>query len=418
MTETLAIEGGAPVRTRAFPDRRPFGLADAQQVLQALNQQTLFFPSGKKVYEFERRFAELYGVGHVVTSTSGTAAIHVALGALNPDPGDEVITTPISDMGTVAPIVLQNCIPVFADVDPATCILDPDDVEAKITDRTRAIILVHCWGQAADMGRFLAIAARHNVPLIEDCSQAHLTRYKGQLVGTFGALGTFSLQSSKQLQCGDGGITITNDDELGRRATTFVDKGCDWSADRKYRLRYAFVAPCYRMTELQGAVLLGQLPRLSWIVSRRQQLGDLLREKLLGVPGITPPARIAGSEHSYWHFPVLVDEHVLGVTPAAFAEAVAREGVPMGGSWPGKPLYMFEALREQITFGNSHFPFGSHYVSHPVAYGPGLCPSAELVETQLRVLTINERYDEADIEDIARAVRKVAEVFAARSSRS
>ena len=249
---TLAIEGGSPVRTRPFPTRRPFGLADAQQVLDALDQQTLFFPSGRKVYEFESRFGELYGTQHVVTSTSGTSAIHVAVGAIDPEPGDEIITTPVSDMGTVAPIVLQNCVPVFADVDPLTCNLDPDDVERRITDRTRAIIVVHCWGQPAEMDRFLDIAQRHDLFLIEDCAQAHLTHYKGKLVGTIGHLGTFSLQSSKHLQCGDGGITITNDEDLGKRAALFVDKGCDWSEDRKQRLRYAFIAPCYRMTERRG----------------------------------------------------------------------------------------------------------------------------------------------------------------------
>jgi perosamine synthetase len=353
----LAIHGGTPVRDRPFPDRRPFGLADARQVLEALDQQTLFFPSGRKVYEFQARFGELYGAKHVTTSTSGTSAIHVAVGAIDPDPGDEIITTPISDMGTVAPIVLQGCIPVFADVDPLTLNLDPDDVERKITGRTRAIIVVHCWGQPAEMDRFVDIARRHDLWLIEDCAQAHLTRYKGRLVGTIGHLGTFSLQSSKHLQCGDGGVTITSDEDLGKRAALFVDKGCDWSEDRRYRLRYAFVAPCYRMTELQGAVLLAQLPRLPEIVQQRQALGEQLRQRLLGLAGITPPGRVDGAEHSYWSFPILVDEAVLGVGPDAFAEAVRAEGVPMGGNWIGKPLYLFESLAEQVTYGNSHFPF-------------------------------------------------------------
>lgn len=411
---TLAIDGGAPVRTRPFPERRPFGPADAQQVLEALDQQTLFYPSGRKVYEFENKFAGLYGVTHAVTSTSGTAAIHVALGALDPEPGDEIITTPISDMGTVAPIVLQNCVPVFADVNPLTFNLDPDDVERKITSRTRAIIVVHCWGQPAEMDRFLAIARRHNLVLIEDCAQAHWTRYKGKLAGTMGHFGAFSLQSSKHLQCGDGGVTITSDAEYGKRAALFVDKGCDWSADRKYRLRYAFIAPCYRMTELQGAVLLAQLPRLPEIVQRRQELGDRLAALLDEVPGITPPGRVEGSEHSYWSFPVLVNPDVLGATPEEFARAVVAEGVPMGGNWLGKPLYLFEALQEQITYGRSHFPFNSPYASHPVDYRPGLCPNAEQAMARLRTIPIHEHFGDEEIEDLARAVRKVAEVFALR----
>ena len=144
------------MRTGPLPERRPFGSGRRSAGAGGAEPADAVLPHrGRRSTSSSGSFGELYGVGHVVTSTSGTSAIHVALGALNPDPGDEVITTPISDMGTVAPIVLQNCVPVFADVDPATFNLDPDDVEAKITDRTRAIIVVHCWGQAADMDRFV-----------------------------------------------------------------------------------------------------------------------------------------------------------------------------------------------------------------------------------------------------------------------
>lgn len=411
---TLALEGGAPVRTRPFPKRNPFGLEDAQQVLDALNQQTLFFPTGRKVYEFQERFAELYGVKHVTMSTSGTAAIHVAVGAVDPEPGDEIITTPVSDMGTVSPIIMQNAVPIFADVDPLTFNLDPDDVEAKITPRTRAIIVVHCWGQPADMDRFVAIARKHNLVLIEDCAQAHLTYYKGRLAGTIGDLAAFSLQDSKHLQCGEGGITITNHDRMGERAALFVDKGCSWSADRKVRLKYAFIGPCYRMTELQGAVLLAQLPRLPEIVKQRQQLGERLRLQLQDIPGILPPGRVDGAEHSYWSFPIRVLSDELGVTPAEFGAALEAEGIP-SGAWLGKPLHMFEALSEQITFGQSHFPFGSAYNPRPVRYGPGLCPNAELAVAQLRTFWPHERYSEEDVDDIAAGVRKVAEAYAVRA---
>jgi dTDP-4-amino-4,6-dideoxygalactose transaminase len=410
----LAVNGGAPVRGRPFPARKPYGLRDAQQVLEALNNQELFFPSATKVYEFERRFAELYGVRYAVTSTSGTSAIHVALGAINADPGDEVITTPISDMGTVAPIILNNLIPVFADVELGTFNLDPDDVERKVTPRTRALIVVHCWGQPANMDRLLAIARRHNLMVVEDCAQAHLTHYRGRLAGTIGDLGSFSLQSSKHLQCGDGGVTITDDESLGERATLYVDKGCDWTKDRRTRLRYAFIAPCYRMTELQGAVLLSQLERLPWIVQSRQQLGDMLTGLLQGTPGVYPPQRAEGVEHSYWAFPIRVDEQALGISPEEFGRAVAAEGVPVGGAWIGKPLYMFEALAEQITYGSSHCPFDCPRASGQVRYYEGMCPTAELALKQLRTLPLNENYSEDDVRDIAEAVRRVAHYYAAR----
>jgi perosamine synthetase len=409
--EKLAIDGGTPVRTEPFPGRRCFGEEDASEVMEALNSQNLFFATGKKVYEFQNRFAELYGVKHAVASTSGTSAIHVALGALNPEPGDEVITTPISDMGTVAPIILQNCVPVFADLQPDTFNLDPNSVADKVSGRTRAIIVVHCWGQPADLDEIIEIARGRNIAIIEDCSQAHLTRYKGRLAGSIGDLGAFSLQASKHLNCGDGGVTITNDDALGERAHLFVDKGCDWTEDRKYRLRYAFFAPCYRMTELQGAVLCSQLRKLEWIVGQRQKLGDMLVEKLQGLPGIHPPARPNDREHSYWSFPIRIEEKVAGVSPDRFAEAVVAEGVPMGGPWPGKPLYMFESMTDKVTFGSSHCPFDHYAADRKIEYGEGLCPTAELIEKQLKQVGILETYEENDIEDIATAILKVAAAF-------
>jgi len=412
--QKLAIEGGTPVRTEPLPGRDPFGPEDLEQLRQVLDQQTAFFPSGTKVYEFERRFRELYGVSHATASTSGTSAIHVALGALDLEPGDEVMTTPVSDMGTVAPIVQCGCVPTFADLRLGTFNLDPDSVEARITPRTRALIIVHCWGQPAEMDRLMAIAREHDLRVIEDCSQSHLTRYRGELTGTIGDLAAFSLQDSKHLQCGDGGVTITDDDALGARAAVYVDKGCDWTEDRRYRLRYSFIAPCYRMTELQGAVLCSQLDRLEWIVTTRRRLGDRLVELLADIPGVHPPERTEGAEHSYWNFPVRVEWERLGTSREEFVEAVGAEGVGLGGAWIGKPLYMFDALRDRVAFGSSDFPW-DYGRDEPVEYHEGLCPNAELALSQLCVLPFNERLTDEDIADCAEAIRKVARTYAARA---
>ena len=402
----LAIDGGKPVRSSPFPRRMAYGLEEAQQVIEALNSQDLFFATGKKVYRFLSEFKELYGVKHATASTSGTSAIHVALGALNLEPGDEVITTPISDMGTVAPILLQNCIPVFADVELGTCNLDPNDVERKITERTRAIIVVHCWGQPANMERFLEISKKYNLRLIEDCAQAHLARYKGRLAGTIGDMGAFSLQQSKHMTCGDGGITITNDEELGKRADLFVDKGCDWTEDRRYRLKYSFLAPCYRMTELQGAVLIAQIKKLRWVVERRQKLGDRLTELLKDVDGVHPPERAKDVDHRYWGYPLRIDREK-GLSRDRFVEALSAEGIPAGTAWPGKPLYLYDMLRNHITYGTSGYPFTAKE-GRMVEYHEGLCPNAERVEEEMCTIWINEFYSESDIDDISEAVHKVA----------
>src|SRR5262249_20900267 len=159
-------------------------------------------------------FAVMYGAPKAIASTSGTAALHVAVAAINPEPRDEIITTGMSDMGTVIPILMQNCIPVFADVDPVTGNLTADTIAKKITDRTRAVIVVHLFGRPADMAPIQELLRSKGIALIEDCAQAHLADYGGKKIGTFGDLGCFSLQGSKQITCGDGGLTLVNREDL------------------------------------------------------------------------------------------------------------------------------------------------------------------------------------------------------------
>lgn len=405
MSDKLAIDGGTPVRTAALPARRTFGAEEEAQVLEALRAQNLFYATGTKVYEFVRKLADFYGVADVVPSTSGTAAIHVALGTIDPEPGSEVIVTPISDMGSVAPIILCNCIPVFADVDTETSCLDPNAVADAVTDRTRAIIVVHCWGRPAEMDDILAIARERGIAVIEDCAQSHGVRYKGRLTGTLGDMGTFSFQQSKIITCGDGGATICNDPALAERAHLYVDKGCDWTEDRKYRLQYHFVAPCYRMTELQGAVLCAQMDKLADVVSRRMALGDMLVGLISDIPGLIPsPPSDADHGHGYWHYPFRVDEEALGADRATFMKALQAEGVDCH-TWIGRPLHMFRSLVEKITYGRSHYPFDSR---PDVEYGEGLCPNAEALCRERVVVGPHEGWSEDDVRDVAKAIRKVA----------
>ena len=406
--ETLAIDGGEPVRKDPLPARQPFGPEEAKEIRQALANQNLFYATGKKVYAFVNAFKELYGVKHAVPSTSGTAAIHVAVGTINPEPGDEIIVTPISDMGSVAPIVLSGAIPVFADVEPETFNLDPGDVADKITDRTRAIIAVHCWGRPVDLDAILEIARERDIFVIEDCSQSHYIKYKGRLTGTLGDFGTFSFQQSKHITSGDGGLTLVNREEMAPRAEIYVDKGCDWTEDRRYRKQYAFFAPCYRMTELQGAVLCAQVRKLPDVAERRQTLGSRLAKALSGIEGIhPPPAADETYGHGYWSFPVRVVEEELGASRDEFAKAMEAEGV-RGGKWLGRPLYLFDSMMEHITFGKSRWPFVCATRSKPPEYGPGLCPNAEKVMQQLFTVSLHEGWTEKDIQDVARAARKVA----------
>ncbi|MBI2193797.1 MAG: DegT/DnrJ/EryC1/StrS family aminotransferase [Planctomycetes bacterium] len=404
--EKLALDGGQPVRTGPFPRRTPFGDREIELVTEAIRSQNLFGPSGRMVSEFERRFAALYGLQHAAASSSGTAAIHVAVGTINPDPGDEIITAPITDLGSVVPILYQTAVPVFADVD-GTYTMDPEDVERKITRRTKAILVVHLFGNPCDMDAMLDISKRHGIPLIEDCSQAHLTAYRGRLVGTMGDLGAFSLQQSKHLTTGDGGMTVTRRGEWAERMRLFVDKA--WTRKPGWGPRtYLFLSPNYRMTELQGAVGIAQCERVQGVVRRRNELGSLLSRLIEGIRGVHAPPVTPGGVHTYWSYPLRVTRW----KPETFAKALQAEGVPASGGYIGKPIFLCaDALCRWETFGRSGFPFTSPYVDGRRVYDESLCPRAQEALDHMVNLPVHESLADEDVKDMARAVQKVSAIL-------
>lgn len=401
--DKLAIDGGKPYRKDPFPQRTPFGDEEVALVTEAIRSQNLFRWSGRMVDEFEAKFAAFYGAKHAVTSTSGTAAIHLAVGTIDPDPGDEIITAPISDLGSVTPILQQNAIPIFADIDPATFNMDPQDAERKITRRTRAIMVVHLFGNGCDMDAFADISRRHGIPLIEDCSQAHATRYRGKWLGAIGDFGCYSLQQSKHMTTGDGGMTITDGEEYWERLRFFVDKGFQrkgWGPRA-----YLFLAPNYRMTELQGAVGLAQVPKVRQVAETRMRLGQRLTGMLEEVEGIEPAATTPGSEHSFWAYPVRTGR----MDGVEFGRALQAEGVGNMPGYIGKPIYLCtEALTAKKTYGGSHFPFGSPYTEREIEYVEGMCPRTDEGLRHMLTLGINENFTEEDLADVAGAIAKVA----------
>jgi len=411
----LAINGGTPVRTAPFPtigdiSGRTFGEEESALLLEVIRSGRLNLAGGTMVPRLQEEFASVMGVDHCVASTSGTAAIHVAVGAVNPEPGDEIITGPITDMGTVIPILLQNAIPVFADLERATLGLDPADVERRITERTRAIIPVHLMGIPTDMDPLLELARKHDLTVIEDCSQAYGTLYKGQRAGTIGDVGTFSLQQSKHISCGDGGLTITSNDRLAERGKLFANKG--WpnygAGSRPFGGRdYVCFGVNYRMTELQAAVTLAQLGKLAWVVERRTTLGDGITQAIADLAGLYIPPVRDGSRHTYWHLAILVDQEELGVRTSRLAEAMAAEGVSCGAHYIGKPIFLYDLLRSKTIYGTSHYPFDLQPAGQEVRYEPGETPATEQILDDLILVNINENMTDRDQSDIIAGIRKV-----------
>ncbi len=406
----LAMDGGARA-LRSWPSSSPhFGLDEILGLAKVMRSKQLNGIGGTEVVGLEKEFAALYGAPKAVASTSGTSAIHVAIAAINPDPCDEIITTPMSDMGTVIPILLANCIPVFADVDPVTGNLTRDTIAKRITNRTRAVIVVHLFGRPADVGPIQELLREKGIALIEDCAQAHLAEYGGRKIGTFGDLGCFSLQQSKQITCGDGGLTLVNREDLIERASLFVDKG----RSRKAGRIHLFLGANYRMTELQGAVARAQLRKCAGLIESRRNAAAGLTARLKGVQGIVVPEDAAGVRPSWWLYNFVVDEGRLGVGADEFCDALGVEGVPATRHYLLRPLFEEDVIAKRKTFGDSGYPFSAAEYSPPKREDfPGL---EEFLRRQI-ILAWNSRLTSRDVDGVARAVEKLVTVITRASER-
>ncbi len=403
--DKLAINGGAPVRTTPLPGHdRLMGQDEIDALTEVVRSGQLGRHGGTKVRELECAFAERYGVKHAVAVSSGSAADHTAIAMIDPEPGDEIITTPCTDFGGVLGILFQNAIPVFADLDPQTLCLDPASVEAKITPRTRAILVAHLFGGLADMKALNEIGARHGIPVIEDCAQAQLAELDGRLAGTMGAIGCFSFNNTKHLNCGEGGMVVTNDDALARRARLFADKAWPREEDERYSL---FLGQNYRLNELEGAVALVGLRRLDENVVAHRNAVERVYERIAGVPGISVPDALPGAKSSYWILHLFVDE---GIDPGDVAVALAAEGIPFSARYV-TPLYTWPVLRDANTYGASRFPFDSPYTERAFDYAPGLCPVFEQRRERLILLPVDEQWTNADADDVAASLAKVMPHF-------
>ncbi|MFQ6095951.1 MAG: DegT/DnrJ/EryC1/StrS family aminotransferase [Candidatus Bathyarchaeia archaeon] len=412
--EKLAIFGGKPVRVKPLPtinnrSGRNIGDEELKLLNEVVESGSLFRYSGKMVSKFEEEFAEFLGVKYAVASTSGTAALHIATGAIDLGPGTEVITSPITDMGTIIAILGQNAVPVFADLDPDTYTLDPEDVRRRVTDKTKAIIAIHLFGLTCDMDALREISEEKELRLIEDSAQAYLAEYKGRLSGTMGDIGCFSLQQSKHMFTGDGGITVTNDEGLARRARLFMDKG--WDRTAKGARMYVMLGFNYRMTELQGAVALAQIGKVKWVVERRRIVAETLTEKIKDIEGIKPPEVPEGYKHSYWLYPLKVDTSMFGASVENIAQALRAEGIPASAGYIGIPLYMTSIFAEKRGYGGSRCPWMCPLYGREIIYKRGLCSEAERILSQLITLPCNEYFTKDDIDDIASAIRKVLEHY-------
>ncbi|MCC6848714.1 MAG: DegT/DnrJ/EryC1/StrS family aminotransferase, partial [Deltaproteobacteria bacterium] len=343
---------------------------------------------------------------------------HCAVAAIDPEPGDEIVTTSITDMGGIAPILYQGAIPIFADVDPVTLNVTPEAVAARITTRTRAIIATHLFGNPCDVAGIKAVADRHGIPVIEDCAQAFLATQHGKLVGTIGAIGAFSLQQGKHMTTGEGGLVITSDPAYARWMVLFSDKAWGYGDPKP---DHYFLALNYRMTDLQGAVARAQLAKLDGVVERRRRTAERLTERLRGTPGLILPAPATNATHVYWKYPLIVDPTVIRGGSDALGGALKASGVFCAPRYIQKPAFECEVFTKRKTFGTSQFPYsyreredGTKIVYDARDY-PGTVRGLERVV----VLPWNEFYTDEHVAFVAAAVQNaVAELTRPVAARS
>jgi dTDP-4-amino-4,6-dideoxygalactose transaminase len=364
---------------------------------------------------FEAEFGAYLGREHVLAVNTGTSALQAALAGAGVGPGDEVIVTSASFIASSTCVLALDAVPVFADVDPATFNLDPADVARKITPRTKAVIPVHLYGQLCDMDAIMRLAAQHDLIVIEDCAQAFAWRHLGRLAGTIGHVGAFSLQQSKHITTGEGGIVATDDRALYERASRYANLGFNFVHDpTRAGAPYSHFALGWnlRMGELAAAVAVAQLPKLEEFNRRRQRLVEAIEGELRGGRGLRLPEPIDGAEPVYFFYPIRYDPAALGVPKDEFLARVrAEHGVAVGPYPPVpnhlEPVYTSGAYRQG-------YPPGVRWHPDQPPPGPGLLPRLEraLPETLITV-TFHHGDDPETYRALARALRATAESLAA-----
>ena len=332
-TGKLALLGGEPVvKNKVWPE---WPYVD-EKMVEAIIKTTKsgiwcrIQSATGTVPTFESEYSKLMGTKFTVATGSGTQALNTCVEALGIGPGDEVITSPYTDMGTISSIISSRALPVMADLDPESFQIDPADVERRITENTKALMPIHIMGQPCNMKRIMAIAKKHNLKVIEDACQAHLGEYQGKILGTIGDAGCFSFQTTKTIACGEGGAVIGNSEDLMDKCYTVQNHG----TNRKGRSET--IGPKYRMNEFEGAILLAQMDSAKERFLLRNKNAAYLSSKLKNFPGLVPQKLYEGTKSGSFYLYTMSyhKEHFNNATRDQFLKALSAEGIGMSGYIP------------------------------------------------------------------------------------
>ena len=397
----LALKGGKKAKHKPFPPWPQFDDRERKALEEVLQSRVWWRTPGTKTLEFEREFARFHGAKHGIAVSNGTAALEVTMSALGIGPGDEVIIPDFTFVATASAVLYASALPVMVDVSPETCCLDPQLAEAAVTPKTKAIIAVHMGGNPADLDALGALAKRKGISLVEDSAHAHGSEWNGRRIGTFGAAGTFSFQSSKLMTAGEGGIIISNDDAFERLARSVHDCG---RMPGEWFYSHYINGSNYRLSEWQGAILSAQLTRLDAQTLRRHQNARLLDNLLSKIPGITPQRLSARcTRNGQYAYIFHVDsKQFAGVSVERLIQAMIAEGIPNQASYP--PVHLLDVFqngeyRKRLcgSQATEHHAFlqANYQATHRAAWETIWIPQPALLG------------DEEDMQEIAAALGKI-----------
>ena len=414
--DKLAIFGGSPAVKHEPKRYNVIGAEELQAAKEVIESGVLSqflgcwdadFFGGPKIRAFEQAWCEYFKVEHAVTVNSNTSGLMTALGALAIEPGDEVIVSPWTMCASATSILVWNAIPVFADIEPETFNLDPAAIERSITAKTRAIVVTDIFGHAAMLDEIMAIAARHNLKVIEDVAQAPGALYKGRYAGTVADIGVFSLNYHKHIHTGEGGVCVTNDAGLAERMQLIRNHAEAVVKDKGVENLVNMVGFNFRMGEIEAAMGTEQLKKLASKVARNMQIADRLTSGLAGLKGLRPPLVQPGCTHAYYVYPLIYDAGATSVPRSRLIEALSAEGVAVAGGYQN--LHLLPMFQKKIAYGSGGFPWRMGDEVSTVSYEKGICPVAEKLhdETFLALPMCLYELTDDDVDAIIEAFHKV-----------
>lgn len=414
--EKLALFGGATTIQRPFRKYNPLGQEELQAAREVIDSGVLSqfigawtedFYGGPKVREFEQAAARHFGVKHAITVNSWTSGLVAAVGAIGVEPGDEVIVTPWTMSASATAILHWNAIPVFADIDPDTYNLDPASIERNITPQTKAIMVADIFGQSADMDEIMAIARANGLKVISDTAQAPGAKYKDRFAGTCADVGGYSLNYHKHIHTGEGGIVVTDDDDIAERVQLIRNHAEVVVAGKGVADISNMVGHNFRLGEIECAMGIEQLKKLDGFVRSRQALAEQLSAGLSGLHGLKTPVVLPDRTHAYYVYPMQLDLAALGLDRDRICDALAAEGVAVSRSYQN--IHLLPIYQRKIAYGSQGFPWSSDICRRDVDYGKGICPVAEGLHDSNYIgfgMCVYD-LDAADIDLIIQAFRKV-----------